>query len=115
MTKNGIANADDPPRDTWKRWRLRFSVRTVVVVLTLACCYAACWGPTTSLGVFDVIFTTYPQDAEAIAPLLVAADAPGWGPPSVPRQSVGAPRRCYYFWFFGTVVKLPFERDVKLP
>jgi|CXWL01.1.fsa_nt_gi hypothetical protein len=29
--------------DKPKRWRPRFSVRTLVIVVTLVCCYAACW------------------------------------------------------------------------
>ena len=24
-------------------------------------------------------------------------------------------RRCYYFWFFGYVAKLPYERDIIIP
>ena len=31
---------------TSKRWRPTFSVRTLVVMVTLVCCYVACWGPT---------------------------------------------------------------------
>jgi len=37
--------------DKAKRWRRRFSVRTLVVLVTLVCCYAACWGPTKTRGV----------------------------------------------------------------
>ncbi len=39
---------------TSKRWRPRFSVRTLVILVTLVCCYAACWGPTKTRGVEDV-------------------------------------------------------------
>jgi hypothetical protein len=43
------------PPNKPKRWRPRFSVRTLVVVVTLVCCYAACWGPTKRQGVEDVM------------------------------------------------------------
>lgn len=39
---------------TPKRWLPRFSVRTLVILVTLVCCYAACWGPTKTRGVRDV-------------------------------------------------------------
>ena len=37
-----------------KRFRPKFSVRTLVILVTLACCYAACWGPTKTRGVEDM-------------------------------------------------------------
>ena len=93
---------------TPKRWGPRFSVRTLVIVVTLVCCYAACWGPTKTRGVEDValfvgsaersyvqVWTTF-----AAAPLVVRAD-----------HFVGISH--YYFWFFGYVAKLPYERDVR--
>ena len=42
-------------QDNTKRWRPRFSVRTLVVLVTLVCCYAACWGPTKRQGFKDVV------------------------------------------------------------
>ena len=45
------SDSDKPKR---RRWRPRFSVRTLVILLTLVCCYAACWGPTKRHGVDDV-------------------------------------------------------------
>lgn len=41
--------------DKAKRWRPRFSARTLVIVVTLVCCYAACWGPTKVRGVGQVV------------------------------------------------------------
>jgi hypothetical protein len=102
-------------RDKSKRFRLRFSVRTLAVLLTLACCYAACWGPTKTRGVEDVrryvqenpyspiinlTTSSYEGDIEiwlnetATMPLVVASDC-----------VIG--ERHYYFWFFGYVAKLP--------
>ena len=40
---------------TLKRFRLRFSLRTLVILVTLVCCYAACWGPTKKWGVPTVL------------------------------------------------------------
>ncbi len=42
--------ADQPKR----RWRTRFSVRTFLILVTLACGYAACWWPTKTPGVHDI-------------------------------------------------------------
>ncbi len=44
---------------TPKRFRPRFSIRTLVIVVTLVCCYAACWGPTKTNGVEDVAEHVY--------------------------------------------------------
>ena len=106
--------------DTPKRWRPRFSVRTLVIVVTLVCCYAACWEPTKRQGVgdvdrragrelgFDVAAKTSEADhwvsqlfdASPIIPLVVGVTTPG------------SRRRNFYFWFFGYVAKLPYEKRV---
>jgi hypothetical protein len=101
-------------QDKPKRWRPRFSVKTLVVIVTLVCCYAACWGPTKSWGVNDaltkgeatransIVHDTYP-----VIPLVICVD---WtcGPPMQPKLGE---RRDYFFWFFGYVAKF-YERDV---
>ena len=110
---------------TPKRWRPRFSVRTLVVLVTLVCCYAACWGPTKKQGVRDVASLPAGRVArgtvQPIAPLLVfAEDEPT---PDFSRMASGPwlhqgryyhdPRRQYfYFWFFGYIAKLPYEREI---
>lgn len=84
-----------------------------MIVMTLVCAYAACWGPTKHWGTHD-INTTMPwfdeeeplYDSHAVVPLIVAATE--YRPP---RPDV----RCYYFWFFGYVVKLPYERKLEPP
>jgi hypothetical protein len=104
---------------TPKRWRPRFSVRTVVIVVTLVCCYAACWGPTKTRGIKDVTDVVeaagddpkrFVDDATIVAPFLLRVDdittvflLCGAGP---------YPTRRYYFWFFGYVGELPYEREL---
>ena len=116
------------PRPTPKRFRPRFSIRTLAIVVTLVCCYAACWGPTKKVGVADVIqhVNSVPWEAswdgklDAVAsatmPLVVEIDVPESASASVwaitgrgqPLESqIIWSRRHYYFWFFGYVAKLP--------
>ena len=103
--------------DNAKRWRPRFSIRTLVIVVTLVCCYAACWGPTKKWGVAalayeyelsdEVFYTGGPlgmSDTSAAAPLIIRQDEISF--------SYHSTRR-YYFWFFGYVTKLPYEREIK--
>ena len=78
----------------------------MVVLVTLACCYAACWGPTRERGRWDAVGAAGRLgiflETRTVAPLIVSVDYS-----LVPRQ------RHYYFWFFGYVAKLPYERDIK--
>jgi hypothetical protein len=86
-----------------KRFRLRFSICTLAIFVTLVCCYAACWGPTNTRGVEDVVWhqaITHPVEVSTTIPLVVGIN------------SLEGTRRCYYFWFFGYVAKLPWEREV---
>jgi hypothetical protein len=118
--------------DKAKRWRPKFSVRTLVIVVTLVCCYAACWGPTKKWGEED-LFAHYEEEELFAArravssrlPLivevccvdleaLVSAKRRGRSlPQAVPPMPKA--KRHYYFWFFGYVAKLPYEREVELP
>ncbi len=101
-----------------KRLRPRFSVSTLVVVVTLVCCYLACWGPTKTRGVDDVEslvgepvylyddvweFVSEEEilDTSARLPLLVR----------ITTDERPHPVHRYCFWFFGYVAKLPYERD----
>ncbi len=113
---------DDSTHSTLKRWRPRFSVRTLVIVVTLVCCYAACWGPTKGRGVADVRKRSTGFAFEnnigqpvtyAVAPLLVKTDEP-FVVETTQGGAVENDHRLlkYYFWFFGYVAKLPYERDV---
>jgi hypothetical protein len=97
--------------DKGKRWRPRFSVRTLAIIVTLVCCYVACWGPTTRNGPRDIIVrqqlardNIIIASARPVAPLLVGAIRYD--------LEVDAGAKCYYFWFFGYVAKLPYEREL---
>ncbi|HUG71765.1 MAG TPA: hypothetical protein VMM76_28735 [Pirellulaceae bacterium] len=108
--------------DTRKRWRPRFSVKTLAIVVTLVCCYAACWGPTKLQGVGDVGrragrelgFAVEAETAEADYWVSQLFDASPTMPLVVDLTNPGYRRRDYYFWFFGYVVKLPFEREISV-
>ena len=96
-------------QDNTKRWRPRWSIRILLIIITLICAYLACWGPTKNQGVADVVRekVSGPQ-IEAVAPFIVRAET--WnltGPDKVTRSY-----RRYYFWFFGYVAKLPYEREL---
>ena len=101
--------------DKPKRWRPRFSVRTLVILVTLLCCYAACWGPTKRDGVTDVLdqshIWTYDESGAVVAPLIVRQRELN---PDVNDLGI-SDAWCYYFWFFGYVAKLPWEREIPLP
>ena len=91
-------------------WRPRFSVRVLLVALTLLCAYLACWKPTQDHGPADVVVETgayrsvvLQGNHAAAAPLIVRADVVEMG---------GGSFRRYYFWFFGYVARLPYERQV---
>ena len=105
------SDADMPSeRDKTKRWRPRFSVRTLVIVVTLVCCYAACWGPTKRHGVAALAHEYELTDdvrysgtvgifhTSAAAPLIVRQDEDFF---------MDCLTRRYYFWFFGYVAKRP--------
>jgi len=101
-----------------KRWRPRFRLRTLVVLVSLVCCYAACWGPTKRRGERDVhdhiwrierrSLGFFPSSAVPSAcaslPLIVHINRYDWSDMSTNRH--------YYFWFFGYVAKLPCEREI---
>jgi hypothetical protein len=108
--------------DKAKRWRPRFSVRTLAIVVTLVCVYLACWHATKTRGVDDVArhvavmgaqkCEKYGVDGDALSELQ-RVDAFG-ATANVP-FIVDVPPvlllydRCYYFWFFGYVAKLPWS------
>ena len=97
--------------DKTNRRRPTFSVRTLVVVVTLVCCYLGLWETTKRRGTSDVLAKTLKYDVKAIAPLLVATGETKLSDGHV-TYTPDTPIRRYYFWFFGYVAKLPYEREL---
>jgi hypothetical protein len=98
--------------DKPKRWRPRFSVRMLVSLVTLVCCYAACWGPTKRQGVHDVRLLVKSSGYHSnvgepfpVIPLLVTVEPARIGDMDVLRGTLL--RRCRFFWFFGYVILFP--------
>jgi hypothetical protein len=109
-----------PQPDKPKRWRPRFSIRTLVILVTLVCVYVACWGPTKTWGVRDVLDYVASQWFESPdgpmsrdtsrpcavpLPLIVVVDE--WD--NSESTGMGMYRRLY-FWCFGWIVKLPSRK-----
>src|SRR5689334_9886166 len=103
------------PRDT-KSWRPRFSVRTLAIVVTLACVYFGLWTLTqreaarqysiavdkTTRFFDDENSTLAIMNSRSPLPLLISRD-------EVRFERPGLYPRCYYLWLFGPMVKLPLE------
>ena len=100
-------------------------MRTLLVLLTLACAYAACWKPTQSKAPQDLLnklTANSPQfggkspyiaggrdsvvGLKPLAPLLVSADR-------VDSPNPLLVRREYYVWCFGVLIQVPYEHIVK--
>lgn len=84
----------------------RFSLRSLLIVVTVLCAYLATWMPTATRGVSAVVNGSQGWHAGSPIPLVVGVD-----------QAVeqGVTRR-YYVWLLGPVIKLPFEsQGVPMP
>lgn len=91
-----------------KRWRPRFSVSTLVVVVTLVCCYFGAWEATKTWGIPAV---TGPGDdvrtIESPCPFVIYKSRPTF----IWNLNVDlAPHR--YVWFFGWVEELPLAPEL---
>jgi hypothetical protein len=100
------------------KWRQpRFSVRTLVVALTLLCIYLACWRVTILRGQREVVaesnhrFGTAGNEPGSALPFVV------WlhhGDSNAPNGNAVLRHFDYYFWFFGYIAKLPYEREIEV-
>jgi hypothetical protein len=109
--------------DKAKRWRLRFSVRTLVILVTLVCCYAACWGPTKRID-YNSIATIDSVEWHVHLPLIISIDeiyvgemgradyygymnsvANGWVEPDS-KTRIPNHQRTYFLWLFGPRISL---------
>jgi len=101
-----------------KRWRPRFSVRTLLIVVTVVAAYFGAWPVTVKYGVPQQIpqiprwqtKKDYLVNADSPAPLIIRQDivlfeypATIWGLKATDFK------RQYYFWLGVTKIKLPYE------
>lgn len=115
--RRGLYNAGMGSRQNeLKWWRPRWSIRTLLIVVTLGCAYLACWAPTTTSGVTDLaaFLQTGPGNVTCRAPLLLesAVITPDSRSPLL---RFVITRRDYYLWFFGCVAKLPYQNHDARP
>jgi hypothetical protein len=97
--------------------RRKFSLRLLLLCVTLICVYFGTWQATATFGVDDVSKRLTSENNGAFipviykAPLLVATEESEvtYGAPGEPDEVIT--RSSYYFWFAGWIVKLPFERE----
>jgi hypothetical protein len=93
--------------DEIMRFRSRFSMRTLVIFVTLVCAYFGAWEATRVHGVHDVRHRALlsANSVTAIAPLTVRTHAQYLCQPD--------PETRYYLWLFGPTIKLHFESEWK--
>lgn len=100
---------------SWLRRRPRFSLRTLVIAMTIACFYFGCWPVTATTGVRDVekqlnrgkwpVVSAIPK-----APFLLSFHRiTVLSPPNQAPQTVE--EYGYYVWFFGWLAKVPFANE----
>jgi hypothetical protein len=94
------------------RRRPRFSLRLLLILVTIACLYLGCWFPTATNGVRD-INDRYARPSRPIAPLFLVTDI------YETRMENGAPvtqrTRIHYFWFFGWTANLGMTQGIHDP
>jgi hypothetical protein len=96
MRVGRLHQVQEQPR---KRWR--YTLRTLLVLVTLFCLYLGCWNPTKTNGVRDVS-DRYAVHCVAKAPLLlVSSRTYEYTPPGPKAKAIRRRDRDYYFWFFG--------------
>lgn len=87
-----------------KSWRLRFSLRTSIALLTITCVLLASWRATKLKGTAKVAETTG-RHGHSPGPFVVAVDL---------SNNIQVTRQ-YYLWLFGPVVRVPFQRTYPEP
>src|SRR5262245_28464496 len=91
--------------------RLRFSLRALLILVTLVAVYLGCWPATKRWGVPTEVDSEFFMGADSPAPLVVGIDELD---PTMTGRIIGnAIRRRYYLWFFGLKINLPFTSDVE--
>jgi hypothetical protein len=113
----------EPKAAKLRRWRIKFSLRTILLLLTLVCCYLGFWSVTKHFGPEAVKKYSVPKKIRLVleqsspAPFIVAADEarrpePSTSPAFDPESRLFYRR--YYIWLFGYVVETPFKYALDL-
>ena len=114
-------------------WRPKFSLKTQMAVVTLVCCYLACWQPTSTVGVDDVRSKfcepkVYRSHVGPVARTIITTARLGdemsdeihdISPrlPLVIRVTENHLSEIVYrdyLWVFGWVVELPYEKRIQV-
>ena len=104
-----------------KRWRPRFSLRTLVIFMTLVCVYFGAWETTKRFGIPDVTKFVETHDREFSPKVLEANSAlPCWvrvrqrreaSDPSSKTSWAFNFYRSDYLWMFGWILHLRDQED----
>jgi hypothetical protein len=86
--------------------KLRFSLRTMLILIAVACLYLSFWPATTTRGVRDIhmLFDRRYCNAKAVFPLLLTTKEATIGGQNGPL----CVRTHYLVWFYGWTAELPF-------
>jgi hypothetical protein len=113
-----------PGQEKGKRWRIwppRFSIRTLLIFVTLICVYIAAWELTKRYGVSQLLgqnlpstISIGPADLSPTSPIPFVVARYEYTivprPPRFPRDNDFRydPEKRYYLWVYRSVVPLPF-------
>jgi hypothetical protein len=102
-----------------KRWRPRFSVRTLAIVVTLVCTYFGAWEVTKKYGVLETQLkmgwqnvalpgelqpsTYYGESSSPMSFVIIREEF------DVRAGMIFAPQKRYYLWLFGPPLRLLIE------
>ena len=95
--------------------RLRFSLRTLLVLVTLVCVYLAAWEATKRYGVPEFTRRMNPSmetpDASSPMPFIVGVTDVVELTDDLGQNSVHM--RCHFFWFFGWTWETPIRWEIE--
>ena len=105
-----------------KRWRPRFSLRTLVLFMTLVCVYFGAWEATKRYGVgpepdfiSSSLLSPLTWNESSPAPFIIGRDEGEYESSGSPTISRWSWHRRYYLWLFGPEIQWPFESNIDQP